>query len=41
VAPTLHTGSLTLAGIDVIWVVYEDGVTSIETVPPLDTLSGS
>jgi len=41
VAPTSHTGSITLGGIDVIWVVYEGGVTSIETVPPLDTLNGS
>lgn len=41
VAPTHHEGSITLAGIDVIWVVYEGGVTSIVTIPPLDTLTGS
>lgn len=41
VAPTTHEGALTLAGVDVVWVVYENGVTKISLIPPLDTLSGS
>lgn len=39
--PATHEGELVLAGIDAIWVIYEQGVTRIAVIPPLDTLSGS
>jgi len=39
--PATHEGEVVLAGIDSIWVIYEQGVTRIALIPPLDTLSGS
>lgn len=39
--PATHEGELVLAGVDAIWVVYDQGVTRIALIPPLDTLSGS
>lgn len=39
--PATHEGEVVLAGIDAIWVIYEQGVTRIAVIPPLDTLSGS
>ena len=39
--PATHEGEVVLAGIDTIWVIYEQGVTRIALIPPLDTLSGS
>ena len=39
--PATHEGEVVLAGVEAVWVIYEDGVTRIALIPPLDTLSGS
>lgn len=39
--PATHQGEVVLAGVEAVWVIYEDGVTRIALIPPLDTLSGS
>ena len=39
--PATHEGEVVLAGIDAIWVIYDQGFTRIALIPPLDTLSGS
>ena len=39
--PATHEGEVVLAGIESVWVIYDQGVTRIALIPPLDTLSGS
>ena len=39
--PATHQGEVVLTGVEAVWVIYEDGVTRIALIPPLDTLSGS
>ena len=39
--PATHEGEVVLAGVEAIWVIYDQGVTRIALIPPLDTLSGS
>ncbi|DAC36574.1 MAG TPA: hypothetical protein D7H96_03255, partial [Candidatus Poseidoniales archaeon] len=39
--PAVHEGEITLSGTEAVWVVYEQGVTRIALIPPLDTLNGS
>jgi len=39
--PATHEGEVVLAGIESVWVIYDQGITRIALIPPLDTLSGS
>ena len=39
--PATHEGEVVLAGIESVWVIYDQGVTRIALIPPLDTLNGS
>jgi len=39
--PAAHEGEVVLAGVEAVWVIYDQGVTRIALIPPLDTLSGS
>ena len=39
--PATHEGEVVLAGIESVRVIYDQGVTRIALIPPLDTLSGS
>jgi len=39
--PATHEGEVVLAGVEAVWVIYDQGATRIALIPPLDTLSGS